>query len=95
VARPSGGKTPEGVRRTNAARSAAIRRIIEMFPNEWKELYAEEASSRGVVPRNGDPKHRIIQLEAQLALLRSTQTKDQEEYDVTTLNTQQGLSQGP
>jgi hypothetical protein len=94
VARPSGGKTPEGVRRTNAARSAAIRRIIEMFPNEWKELYAEEASSRGVVPRNGDPKHRIAQLEAQLLMLRAAQPTEQEAYDGQTNDTQQGPDEG-
>lgn len=67
MARPSQGKTPAHVRRTNEARNAAIRRLIEAFPNEWQAFYAEEALARGVNPRSANREQRIAKLRAELA----------------------------
>jgi hypothetical protein len=64
------GKTPEHVRRTNAARTAAVKRLIEAYPEQWRHIYAEEASARGVSPRSSSREQKIAQLEARLAELK-------------------------
>jgi uncharacterized protein YceH (UPF0502 family) len=64
-------KTPEHVRRTNAARTAAVKRLIAAYPDEWKQIYAEEASSRGVSPRSSNIQQRIAQLESKIAELKA------------------------
>lgn len=71
MSRPSAGKTPEHVKRTNAARTAAIKRLIDQYPDDWKRLYAEEATNRGVSPRSANVEQKIAQLEAKLEELRA------------------------
>lgn len=51
MSRPSTGKTPEHVRKCNAARNASVKRLIEAHADEWKQIYEEEAASRGITPR--------------------------------------------
>jgi hypothetical protein len=51
MSRPSTGKTPEHIRNANAARVASVKRLIELHKDEWKLIYDEEASSRGVKTR--------------------------------------------
>lgn len=67
------GKTPEHVQRTNAARTAAVKRLIEAHQDEWRKIYAEEATARGIAPRSSTREQKIAQLEAKLAELRSQQ----------------------
>jgi uncharacterized protein YceH (UPF0502 family) len=64
-------KTPDHVRRTNAARTAAVKRLISAYPEEWRRIYAEEASSRGVSPRSSNIQQKIAQLETKLAELKA------------------------
>lgn len=73
MVRPSEGKTPEHIKRTNAARSAAIKRLIEAYPHQWRALYNEEAVARGVTPRAANIEQQITQLEARLTALRTKQ----------------------
>ena len=73
MVRPNGGKTPEHIKRTNAARSAAIKRLIEAHPIEWRSLYQEEAVARGVTPRTTTIDQKIAQLEDQLRALKLRQ----------------------
>jgi hypothetical protein len=39
------------IRIASAARNAAIKRLIEKHPQEYRDLYVEEADKRGVVPK--------------------------------------------
>jgi hypothetical protein len=52
--RPKGRQDPikhrDQVRRANAARKAAIDRLIRRYPHLFDRLYAEEAKQRGVEP---------------------------------------------
>lgn len=72
MARPSHGKTPSHVRRTNEARNAAIKRLVEAFPDEWQKIYSEEALLRGITPRSANKEQRIARLRAELAALELT-----------------------
>lgn len=76
MGRKSEGKTPDHIRRTNGARSAAIKRLIEAHPIEWRHLYTEEAMARGVTPRAANVDQKIAQLEARLKELRETYPQD-------------------
>lgn len=38
------------IRAQNIARNAAMRRLIEMFPEEYRAIYVEECEKRGVTP---------------------------------------------
>lgn len=73
MGRPSSGKTPDHIRRTNAARSAAIRRLIDLHPQEWRTLYIEEATERGITPRVANIDQKIAQLEQKLRTLKEQQ----------------------
>jgi hypothetical protein len=39
------------IRIASAARNAAVKRLIERHPEEYRALYVEEADRRGVVPK--------------------------------------------
>lgn len=54
MSRPSTGKTPEHVKKANAARNAAMKRLINAHFDEWKELYREEAAARGIKARKSN-----------------------------------------
>jgi hypothetical protein len=72
--RPSGNehekkksKSPAGAK----ARYAAIKRLIAVYPDDFKALYAEEAAKLGVKTRESTKAQRIAVYEKKLAELRA------------------------
>lgn len=60
-------KSPAGAR----ARYAAIKRLIAAYPDDFKALYAEEASKLGVKTRESTKAQRIAAYEKKLAELKA------------------------
>lgn len=59
---------------SSEARNVATRRLREMFPDAWRQLYNEEAQKRGITTAGSKREQKIKKLKAELARLEKLES---------------------